>query len=144
MWELGLRPQYSFSGNICFEISVFCLCSVCGGFWGYRVGRTAILRPLLSPCVNAPFGSASAWCGETGFVHVLSSLLLWECFQLEGEGEGAAAWVDFWPTGPTRFTQQCANTIARVSFLFCLFFGMAVRILPHLIYILVTTNAQLN
>jgi hypothetical protein len=27
MWKLGLRPHYSFSGNICFEISVFCLCS---------------------------------------------------------------------------------------------------------------------
>ncbi len=27
MWKLGLRPRYSLSGNICFEISVFCLCS---------------------------------------------------------------------------------------------------------------------
>ncbi len=27
MWKWGLRPRYSFSGNICFEISVFCLCS---------------------------------------------------------------------------------------------------------------------
>ncbi len=27
LWKLGLRPRYSFSGNICFEISVFCLCS---------------------------------------------------------------------------------------------------------------------
>ncbi len=23
MWKLGLRPRFSFSGNICFEISVF-------------------------------------------------------------------------------------------------------------------------
>ncbi len=28
MWKLGLRPQYSFSGNICFKFSAFSLCSV--------------------------------------------------------------------------------------------------------------------
>ncbi len=28
MWKLGLRTRYFFSGKICFEISVFCLCSV--------------------------------------------------------------------------------------------------------------------
>jgi hypothetical protein len=28
MWKLGLRPRYSFSGNICFKISAFFLCSV--------------------------------------------------------------------------------------------------------------------
>jgi len=28
MWELGLRPRYSFSGNICFKFSAFYLCSV--------------------------------------------------------------------------------------------------------------------
>ncbi len=27
MWKLGLRPRYSFSGNICFKFSPFCLCS---------------------------------------------------------------------------------------------------------------------
>ncbi len=29
MWKLGLRPRYSFSGNICFKFSAFWLCSVC-------------------------------------------------------------------------------------------------------------------
>ncbi len=28
MWTLGLRPRYSFSGNICFKFSAFFLCSV--------------------------------------------------------------------------------------------------------------------
>jgi len=28
MWKLGLRPRYSFFGNIYFETLVFCLCSV--------------------------------------------------------------------------------------------------------------------
>ncbi len=28
MWKLGLRPRYSFSGNICFKFSAFCLCSM--------------------------------------------------------------------------------------------------------------------
>jgi hypothetical protein len=27
IWKLGLRPRYSFSGNICFKFSAFCLCS---------------------------------------------------------------------------------------------------------------------
>jgi hypothetical protein len=28
MWKSGLRPRYSFSWNICFKFSAFCLCSV--------------------------------------------------------------------------------------------------------------------
>ncbi len=31
MWKLGLRPQYSFSGKICFKFSAFCLCSAAHG-----------------------------------------------------------------------------------------------------------------
>jgi hypothetical protein len=28
LWKLGLPPRSSFSGNMCFEFSVLCLCSV--------------------------------------------------------------------------------------------------------------------
>ncbi len=34
MWKLGLRPRYSFSGNICFKFSAFCLCSAGTGWAG--------------------------------------------------------------------------------------------------------------
>jgi hypothetical protein len=26
-WKFGLRPRHFFSGNICFKLSAFCLCS---------------------------------------------------------------------------------------------------------------------
>ncbi len=42
MWKLGLRPRYSFSGNICFEISVFCLCSVVAGGGGVKTTENKI------------------------------------------------------------------------------------------------------
>jgi hypothetical protein len=49
MWRLGLRPRYSFSGNICFEISVFCLCSVVDKVWLHHspipVGRRWVISP---------------------------------------------------------------------------------------------------
>jgi hypothetical protein len=47
MWKLGLRPRYSFSGNICFEISVFCLCSAAGEGKIYNLFYT-----VLSHCVR--------------------------------------------------------------------------------------------
>ncbi len=42
MWKLGLRPRYSFSRNICFKFSAFCLCSVClslqmKGRWEFNI-----------------------------------------------------------------------------------------------------------
>jgi hypothetical protein len=33
IWKSGLRPCNSFSGNICFEFSVLCLCSVLYVLW---------------------------------------------------------------------------------------------------------------
>jgi hypothetical protein len=39
MWKLGLRPRYSFSGNICFKFSAFFLCSV-----SYLRGKGSLVR----------------------------------------------------------------------------------------------------
>ncbi len=39
IWKLGLRPRYSFSGNICFKFSAFCLCSVPWDRRGYHFNR---------------------------------------------------------------------------------------------------------
>jgi len=46
MWKLGLRPRYSFPGNICFEISVFCLCSVHDYAAYYFISTTNIISQL--------------------------------------------------------------------------------------------------
>ncbi len=47
MWKLGLRPRYSFPGNICFEISVFCLCSVHDYAAYYFISTTNIISQLV-------------------------------------------------------------------------------------------------
>ncbi len=39
MWKLGLRPRYSFSGNICFKFSAFCLCSAVHIFSCSKIDR---------------------------------------------------------------------------------------------------------
>ncbi len=44
MWKLGLRPRYSFSGNICFKFSAFCLCSVLP--WNYLFYSQILLVTL--------------------------------------------------------------------------------------------------
>ncbi len=36
MWKWGLRPRYSFSQNICFKFSAFCLCKVKVNLLGLR------------------------------------------------------------------------------------------------------------
>ncbi len=53
MRKLELRPRYSFSGNICFEISVFCLCRIC---WS----QTCRLGRLAHP-------ASSLWSGQSYF-----------------------------------------------------------------------------
>ncbi len=46
MWKLGLRPRYSFSGNICFQFSAFFLCSVLALFSNYskRTSKTKSIQ----------------------------------------------------------------------------------------------------
>jgi hypothetical protein len=49
MWKLGLRPRYSFSGNICFKFSAFFLCSVADGvgFLYWLLNLLAVLTGCL-------------------------------------------------------------------------------------------------
>ncbi len=54
MWKLGLRPRYSFSGNICFKFSEFFLCSV------WQKSKTASFhsradRVVRNPCSQVLF-----------------------------------------------------------------------------------------
>ena len=53
-WKLGLRPRYSFSGNICFKFSAFCLCSV---------KHSPPLHTFVSWLFSAPFWSI--WYRQT-------------------------------------------------------------------------------
>jgi hypothetical protein len=50
MWKLGLRPLYSFSGNICFKMSAFFLCSVkCGIQLSYTHTLDLFLKIMSMP-----------------------------------------------------------------------------------------------
>ncbi len=63
MWKLGQRPSNYFSGNICFEFSVLCLCSVFtegreSGRLGFsQVGDGVASQKLL--CTTAQDGKSS-------------------------------------------------------------------------------------
>ncbi len=50
MWKLGLRPRYSFSGNICFQFSAFFLCSVVCSLYDY-----AALQTISDWCIPGQF-----------------------------------------------------------------------------------------
>ncbi len=63
MWKLGLRPRYSFSGNICFKFSAFCLCSADSHIRVYHVHVTVELFGLNLACLCA---------SVSGFPHIQS------------------------------------------------------------------------
>jgi hypothetical protein len=53
MWKLGLRPRYTFSGNICFKFSAFCLCSVVSSkqtFWKRTFWKLAFCKWTFYGC----------------------------------------------------------------------------------------------
>ncbi len=53
IWKLRLRPRYSFSGNICFKYSTFCLCSA-GKFYGFLHMYLHYLLFLMPSLTNDP------------------------------------------------------------------------------------------
>jgi hypothetical protein len=60
LWKLGLRPRYSFSGNICFEFSVLCLCSAVSKlslFLSLPVCRRPSLQTVENTENEGPLGS---------------------------------------------------------------------------------------
>ncbi len=63
-WKLGLRPRYSFSGNICFELSVLCLCCVrfvriLNGMILFLVGETRSMAPPMLSWTSSSFLNCS-------------------------------------------------------------------------------------
>ncbi len=66
--KLGLRPRYSFSGNICFKFSAFCLCSARSiPVWPWEgwEGRRQQGRGMRWPACRAA-GQAAGWlCSRT-------------------------------------------------------------------------------
>ncbi len=54
MWKLGLRPRYSFSGNICFKFSAFCLCSAVE-YSSTHLGLATFTLAFLGGCFHPSF-----------------------------------------------------------------------------------------
>ncbi len=67
MWKLGLRPRYSFFGNICFEISVFCLCSALYKFFIFLIKYNGYMRGFVNNSHICRGSSASLQDSEKGW-----------------------------------------------------------------------------
>ena len=72
MWKLGLRPRYSFSGNICFKISVFCLCSVQASVY-----PTPITKMIEIPRTAVTHCNTMVWYFYHFYCSTRLSMLLW-------------------------------------------------------------------
>ncbi len=83
-WKLGLRPRYSFSGNICFKISVFCLCSAVS---------TIVLHVYLEavPMTRGCLASSSVSSASSSIWLVSSSLA--RSIVTKGPKSSAVAWI---------------------------------------------------
>ncbi len=77
MWKLGLRPRCSFSGNICFEISVFCLCSVvvCGGLASAEKWKLVPAASLPHP--PFPLEEGNSYCTFTYILLLSANRTCW-------------------------------------------------------------------
>ncbi len=70
MWKLGLRPRYSFSGNICFKFSAFCLCSAQAGHQVISTTLATSQRKLWDSLQNITYKTPCFCIYRNGFSYL--------------------------------------------------------------------------
>jgi hypothetical protein len=129
MWKLGLRPRYSFSGNICYKFSAFCLCSiVCIG----KLSGISSLRCQSKPRIE--LGPTLLHCRADSLPTELSRKLTSQCEQ----GDSSMDIID--PKGC--WCRQLCSTHAMSLLMHELILPMLLLLLLQLLLLLPRTHCR--